>query len=431
MPQNPPVLAQIHTRKSILRTGLLAAGGIGGGLALGSRLGSDLTPAEVAAAGTSPVLAPPPVGSLAAANLDFAFRLQNTLLKSIAGQNLFFSPLSITTALAMVYNGAAGSTQKAMAATLAYKTLSQAQINAATYSLLTGLQQRDADIKLNIANSMWLRLGVPVVPAFSATLRSSYSATLQNLDFKSPHAPDTINAWVKQQTHGLIPEIVKSISADTMMFLINAMYFKAAWSVPFGKLATRPAPFTTGAGKQKSVPMMAQTSSFAYRKSATAEVIRLPYATGQFAMYVVLPAANTTLPAFLSRLTPGTWKAFLAGLVPQHGSIQLPKFSVSFGAGLKPALSALGMAQAFDPNSASFPGILAKQRAFITDVQHKAVMKVDENGTQAAAVTSIGVGATAVLIDTFHMIVNRPFFCAIRDEVTGTLLFAGAVEDPS
>ncbi len=434
MPHNHSDLARRHSRKTVLRTSLMVAGGIGAGLAIGARFGDAVPPVEAASAASRSYTLATGTSSLdllVAANLDFAFRLQNTLLKNAGGQNLFFSPLSVATALAMVFNGAAGSTQKAMAATLAYKSLSQAQINTATFGLLTGLRQRDSAIKLSIADSLWVRLGVSVAPAFTATLRNSYNASLQALDFKNPHAPDTINAWVKEQTHGLIPSIVKSIDADTVMFLINALYFKGAWSAQFRAPATQPGPFTTGSGKRKTLMMMEQTGTFAYAKSAAAEAIRLPYGAGRISMYVVLPASNTSLPAFLSRLNPSTWNALLAGLAPQHGSIQMPKFSVAYGSSLKPALSAMGMAQAFDPNTASFTGILEKQRAFITDVQHKAVMDVDENGTQAAAVTSIGVGATAVMVDSFHMAVNRPFFCAIRDDATGTLLFAGAIVDPS
>lgn len=427
-----PGLASRHTRKSVLQAGLRAAGGIGAGAALGSRFWNDL-PAADAAACTSQTAAgaTPSLAALTAANLDFALRLQTTLLKGAAGQNLFFSPLSITTALAMVFAGSAGSTQKAMATTLAYKSLSPKDVNAATYGLLAGLRQRDANVKLSIADSIWLRTGVAAVPAYTAALRTSYSAVLQTLDFKNPQAAATINAWVKQQTQGLIPTIVQSIPADTMMYLINALYFKSAWSSPFRPMSTQPGQFTTASGKQKTVPMMAQTDSFDHAKSATAEIIRLPYAAGGFAMYVVLPPAGTSAPDFLSRLTPATWNALIAGLTPQHGSIQMPRFSVTYSAGLKPALSTLGMAQAFDSASATFPGILQNQRAFISDVQHKAVMHVDESGTEAAAVTSIGVGATAIIASMFNMVVNRPFACVIRDDTTGTLLFAGMIEDPS
>jgi serpin B len=405
------------------------------GLTFGARFCSGAPGADAAAAGVSrasrPAGTPSGVDALVAANLDFAFRLQTAMLKGAAGQNLFISPLSVATALAMVFSGSAGSTQKAMATTLAYKSLSQRDVNAATLALLTGLQQRDKSIKLSIANSIWLRLGATVAPTFMATMHGSYGAALQTLDFTTPQAPATINAWVSKQTHGLIPSIVRSIDADTLMFLINALYFKGAWSSPFRQMSTQPAPFTTAAGKRATVPMMAQSGGFAYAKSASAEIIRLPYGAGGFAMYIVLPATGTSLPAFLGRLNPSAWHGLLSGLKPQHGSIQMPRLSVTFGAGLKPVLSAMGMGEAFDPNTATFPGILQKQNAYITDVQHKAVMHVDENGTEAAAVTSIGVGATAVIADMFHMVVDRPFMCAIRDETTGSLLFTGMIADPT
>lgn len=432
MPYHTAALAGRYARKTILKAGLTAAGGLAADLMFAPHYWSGV---QAAGAATAPRQASTGttagLGALTAANLDFALRLQSTLLKSAAGENLFFSPLSISTALAMIFAGSAGTTQKAMAATLAYKSLSPKDVNATSFSLLTSLQKRDTTVKLSIADSIWVRMGVVVVPAFTAALRSSYNATLQALDFKSPQAPVTINAWVKQQTHGLIPSIVQSIDADTMLFLINALYFKGTWSSPFNQMSTQPAPFTTASGKQKTVPMMSQTGSFGHIRSATAEIIRLPYGAGSFAMYIVLPPAGTTLSAFVSRLTPSAWSALVASLTPQHGSIQMPRFSATYAAGLKPALSTMGMAQAFDPESAAFPGILVKQRAFISEIKHRAVMHVDESGTEAAAVTSIGVGATAVIEPMFNMVVNRPFVCAIRDDATGTLLFTGAIADPS
>lgn len=433
MPYFPLDLAGCHTRKSVLKASLTAAGSLGAGMAFGPRSWQGLASAAAAARDTEPAVATrsaATVSALTTANLDFAFRLQSTLLKGATNQNLFFSPLSVATALAMVYDGSAGATQKAMASTLAYKSLLPKDVNSAMFDLLLGLQQRDVNIKLSIANSMWLRLGATVVPAFKTAMRSSYNAALQSLDFKSAKAPATINAWVNQQTHGLIPSIVGSIDADTMLLLIDALYFKGTWSALFSKSATQPGPFTTGSGKTKTVPMMDQTGQFMHLKSSAAEIIRLPYGAGGFAMYVVLPPSGTSAPAFAGRLNPAGWNALLAGLKPQHGNIQMPRFSVTYSAGLKSTLSAMGMAQAFSPSTASFPGILQGQHAFITGVQHKAVMRVDESGTEAAAVTSIGVGATAMIVPAFHMVVNRPFLCAIRDDTTGTLLFSGVIVEP-
>ncbi len=176
--------------------------------------------------------------------------------------------------------------------------------------------------------------------------------------------------------------------------------------------------------------MMSHTGYYSYTKQQGYEAIRLPYASGQFSMYIFLPAASTTLAAFLSGLTASSWTTMLKGLTGQHGSITMPRFTVNYTTSLNAALQSLGMGVAFDPNKADFSNMAKGQRLFISDVRHATVMQVDENGTKAAAVTSIGVGATAVMRDTFSMTVNRPFFCAIRDETSGTLLFLGTVVDP-
>jgi serpin B len=427
MPADAPTPMPRYTRRAAIRGGLLAAGAASAALTMGATL-----PARVLAAGAQATgsTGPSPAGALLAANLDFGFRLQNALAKAGLGQNLFFSPLSISTALAMVYNGAAGATQQAMAGALGYKTLRPSEVNAASLGLLTALRARDPQVALSIADSVWLRNGFAVVPGFAATLKTYYGAGLQSLNFGDSHAPGIINAWVSRETHGLIPSIIKSIDAATVMYLINAVYFKAAWSSPFQASETSPGTFTAGGGRPISVPMMANVGMFSYSKSESTEAIRLPYGVGKISMYIVLPAANSSLQACMKGLDAAAWTALVKTLRPQHGIIRMPRFSVSYGTSLKPALTALGMGQAFDPNTAVFPGIIQHERAFITDALHKALVKVDENGTLAAAVTSIGIGATAVIADTFTMDVNRPFFCAIRDDVSGALLFMGGIVNP-
>jgi serpin B len=253
---------------------------------------------------------------------------------------------------------------------------------------------------------------------------------LKALDFGDPRAPGTINAWVKQQTHGLIPSIVKTIDPATVLYLINALYFKGAWTAPFDTSATHPGPFTTGSGARKSMPMMSRNGTFSYVKTGRYEAIRLPYASGKLSMYIVLPAKTSNLQTLVGGLSAATWTALVASLTPSHGAVAVPRFMVDFDTSLKPSLSALGMGIAFDPNRATFGDMIQGERAYITDVRHRAIMKVDEAGTLAAAVTSIGIGVTAIQQDTFNMVVNRPYFCAIRDDVTGTLLFMGAVVNP-
>ncbi len=233
MTTDQPSAAPRCTRRTLVRRGLLAAGGIGAGLACSAGLSAHILNTGVEATSPNgPIAANPAITSaLLAANLDFGFRMQNTLLKSGLAQNLFFSPLSISTALDIVYDGAGGTTEQAMATTLGLKTLRQADVNAAMLSVLNGLRRRDPKITLSIADSIWLRNGLVAIPSFVTVLQTYYGTVLQNLDFSDPQAPSIINAWVSQQTHGLIPSIVKDIDAAMVIYLINAVYLKAPWAL--------------------------------------------------------------------------------------------------------------------------------------------------------------------------------------------------------
>ncbi|MGH2388250.1 MAG: serpin family protein [Chloroflexota bacterium] len=403
------------SRRAVLRAGLL------GGAALTIRPWSFGTAADAA---------PLPADTLAAANLTFAFRLRNAVSGTGAPTNLLLSPLSVSIALAMVFNGAHGATRRAMAAAMNLGTMTTADLNKANAALLAGLPTRDDKVDLEIADSLWQRQDLTLLPSFIAAVGKAYGAAPTRLDFADPRAPSVINAWVKKHTHGLIPRIVKQIPPEMVLFLVNALYFKGPWSAQFDPHATSPGPFTLQGGAMVKVPMMSHTSSYSYTKQPGYEAIRLPYASGQFSMYLFLPAASTSLSAFLAGLNAHSWATMLKGLSSRHGTIMMPRFSVNYTASLNDALGSLGMGVAFDRNQADFSAMARGRQLFISDVRHAAVMKVDEKGTIAAAVTSIGVGTTAIMEPQFTMTVNRPFFCAIRDETTGTILFLGTVVDP-
>jgi serpin B len=378
----------------------------------------------------SPARAAAPVDALAAANLGFALRLHGVLAQAAAGKNLFFSPLSVSIALAMVYNGARGSTLQAMARTAGFTGMSAADLNQAVSALLAGLHSRDRQVTLQLADSLWYRQGIGVAPAFVAALKATYGADATALDFASPSAPATINAWVKRQTHGLIPSIVGRIAPQDVLYLVNALYFKARWAAQFSPLNTAPGPFTLQNGQKVSVPMMTNNGSYGYAAAPDYQAISLPYESGQFSLVVVLPASASSLARFQHGLSAASWQQLVGTLTPHYGRLGLPRFTVDYSAGLRPALSDLGMAIAFDPNQANLSGMFTAIRGYISSVQHRAVMEVNERGTKAAAVTSVGVSATAVPSQSFSMVVNRPFFCAIRDNVSGTLLFIGSIVDP-
>lgn len=402
------------SRRAALKVGIASAASIGFALPPGRAFAR--TPSQTS--------------QLDAANLNFAFKLNALLAGASSSENLFFSPLSISLALAMVFNGARGSTLQALANATGFAGMSQADLNQAARALLAALQSRDPAVSLSIANSLWYRQGIAVSPTFAATLKSAYGANATALDFASPGAPVTINAWVNRTTHGLIPSIVHSIAPSDVLFLINALYFKAKWATQFSPSNTAPGPFTLASGQKKTLPLMNQMGTYGYRETALYQAISLPYAAGAFSMVIVLPSASSSLAQFQRGLNATAWQQLVSTLPMRYGRLVLPRFTVDYSASLRLPLSDLGMGIAFDPTQADLSGMFTAIRGFISGVQHRAVMAVNEQGTRAAAVTAIGVGATAMPMQTFTMVVDRPFFCVIRDNESGTVLFMGSIFHP-
>ena len=378
--------------------------------------------------GTSAHVAQP-----APAASKFAFRLYDKLLKQDPNTNVFVSPTSISFALAMTYNGAGGKTREAMARVLDIEGLTLDEVNSAFANQQRGPAQADPKVQLNIANSLWARKGITLKPDFLQRTKQHYDATVTTLDFRDPRAPDTINAWVKQKTNNLIDSIVDRISSDKVLFLINAIYFKGQWQQEFEKAQTKQAPFHLLNGQQKEVPLMTQTGKYVYFEDKDFQAVSLPYGTGRVSMYVFLPAPNTTLADFQKTITSENWENWMGHFRFAPGTVMLPRFEVTYEANLNEVLKALGMAEAFDPAAADFSGIMnSSERIYISEARHKAFAQVNEEGTKAAAVTSIGVSTTSVTIEPkpFVMRVDRPFFFAIRDNASGALLFMGSVVDP-
>ncbi|HEX6046024.1 MAG TPA: serpin family protein [Pyrinomonadaceae bacterium] len=379
-------------------------------------------------AGTSVHVAQP-----APAASKFAFRLYDKLLKQDPNTNVFVSPTSISFALAMTYNGAGGKTREAMARVLDIEGLTLDEVNNAFANLQRGPAPADPKVQLNIANSLWTRKGITFKPDFLQRARQHYDATVTTLNFDDPRAPDAINDWVKQKTNNLIDSIVDRISSDKILFLINAIYFKGQWKEEFEKAKTKQAPFHLLNGQQKEVPLMTQTGKYVYFEDKDFQAVSLPYGTGRVSMYVFLPASNTTLADFQKTITSENWENWMSRFRITPGTIMLPRFEVTYEANLNEALKAIGMAEAFDPMGADFSGMMnTGERVYISEVKHKAFAQINEEGTKAAAVTSVGVSTTSVTIEPkpFVMRVDRPFFFAIRDNANGALLFMGSVVDP-
>jgi len=370
---------------------------------------------------------------LVTANTNFGFKLYHEVAKAGAGKNVFISPASVALCLAMTYNGAVGETKEAMERALETRGLTHAELNRAYSELRSELENPDPKVQLQVANSLWARKGVSFNPAFIARNKDFYAAEVTALDFGDPGAPATINEWVKNKTRNKIEKIVDSIDAQSVLFLINAIYFKGAWSSEFDKAKTKDDMFTTGSGSRKRLPMMAQSGKYNYFESEKFQAVSLPYGGGRVSMYVFLPAAGTGIDQFLASLNATNWGSWMKQFSKTQGEIFLPRFKVEYEITLNDALKALGMGVAFDPDRADFTGMFqGAQNAFISKVKHKTFAEVNEEGTEAAAVTSTEMVVTSVAIPrkTFRMVVDHPFFFAIRDNRTGSVLFLGSIIDP-
>ena len=370
---------------------------------------------------------------LVSANTRFGFNLFAELGKKSTGKNLFISPTSIGLALAMTYNGAVGDTKIAMERALEIQGLNHSDLNRAYLELRSALESPDPKVQLNIANSLWAKKEVTFNPDFLARNKQFYGAEVTTLDFNNPGAPATINAWVNDKTKGKIEKIVDRIDAQSILFLINAIYFKGAWANEFDKAKTKDEPFTTAAGQPTQHPIMHQSGDYKYLEGKDFQAVSLPYAGGRVSMYIFLPAKDVRLEDFQKSLTAANWDTWLKQFVETKGEIGVPRFKIEYESTLNEALSALGMGVAFDPNRADFSGIAqGEERVFISSVKHKTFAEVNEEGTEAAAVTSVEMRATSAMRPrkAFRMIVDRPFFCAIADNKSGTVLFMGAINNP-
>jgi serine protease inhibitor len=371
--------------------------------------------------------------SMAARNNDFGFQIYKELYDG--DDNIMISPVSIAMALAMTYNGAEGETKEAMAKALQIQGIEMEKLNRNNLALLYFLKTADPQVTLNIANSIWMRQGFAFAPDFLSRVQDFYRAAAQELDFTDPKAADTMNNWVKENTQGLIEEIVEPpIDPLTVMFLINAVYFKGEWSEKFDKDMTSDQPFHLAPRESVMVPMMSQSGGYDYLSTPGFEALRLPYGKEKrMAMYLFLPDENSNLETFQKELSGENWANWLPLFAEKQGSILLPRFTLEYEETLNQALKALGMGIAFDPAGADFTAMVPEEGRddlYISEVKHKTFIQVDEVGTEAAAVTSVEMRVTSAPMYDFYLEFNRPFFYAIHDSETGAILFMGAVLNP-
>ena len=365
----------------------------------------------------------PDVSGVASANTRFGFNLLQDLREREPGANIFISPLSISIALTMTYNGAAGETEHAMAEVLEIGGLDRDTVNHSNAALRNSLKDPDPKVEISIANSIWSRQGVEFNPDFLERNRVFFGAEIASLDFSSPQATATINEWVDTNTNGKIEKIVERIDPQTLLFLINAIYFKGNWQDEFNKSMTRQGIFHLSDGSEKRVQMMRREGEYPYFRGTNFEATRLPYGDGRLGMYIFLPSRDSSLNKFLRNLNADNWEGWISQFQDRRHEMMLPRFKLEYEVRLNDTLEALGMGIAFG-SGADFSGM--GPSLFISEVRHKTFVEVNEEGTEAAAVTAV-VGVKSIP-SVFR--VDRPFFFAIYDAETETILFMGTVTEP-
>ena len=367
-------------------------------------------------------------------NADNAFGLDifkkvNEGLK--ADKNLMISPLSISLALAMAYNGAGGETKMQMETMLHKAGLTPDEINGSYKTLVEALKSHDAKVELAIANAIFYDQNFTVKPGFISTNKNYYAAEVDDLDFSKTTATlDRINGWVKTNTRGKIENILDKISPDEVMFLVNAIYFNGKWTYQFDKKKTQNRTFYKENGGEVQVPtMMLEKMTLPFAASEKFSMLELPYGSKKYSMLILLPNNNYTTNDVVEGLDQDVFKNWLDKLQEKSLKVYLPKFEFAYEKSLVECLKALGMVDAFSPFASDFSGISDRSDLFISEVKHKSFIKADEEGTEAAAVTSIGFELTSYQPDPVFD-VNRPFVFAIREKDTNALLFLGKVNDP-
>lgn len=376
----------------------------------------------------------PPVSnaekSVATSSGVFGLKLFKVVNDFEGDKNIFISPLSVSMALGMTLNGANGNTYDSMKTTLELNGLTQAEINEAYKNLINILTNVDPKVVFNIANSIWYRNTFSFEQDFINTNKTYFDAEASGLDFNHPESVDIINNWVNQNTKGKITQIINTIPKDAIMYLINAIYFKGDWKYRFDKDYTKDDFFTLEDGSRVPCKMMEQENYYNYLSNDMFQAVELPYGDSSFSMIIFLPKKD--ISDLINQFDAGNWNAWMNSLSFRKGDIWLPKFELNYEIKLNDVLKSMGMEIAFS-ELADFTKIYSPGSVYISNVKHKSYIKIDEEGTEAAAVTSIemiisssrGGGSSK-----FYMRIDKPFLFMIKDNSTNSLLFIGKIINP-
>lgn len=370
-----------------------------------------------------------------AAGNEFGFDLLQRINAANKSANVLISPLSLSSSLAMTYNGASGQTQKEMAQTLRLGVLPLPTINAANaalrFNLATAIPNNDPRLEISIANSLWAKKSVSFDAGFLARNKQFYDAKVSSLDLSTPAAAEAMNAWAKQNTKGKIEKMFDAPpGAQARLILLNAVYFNGKWQSQFDANDTRNATFYLQNGSEKQVPMMSRAGDYKYAKEKNFAVVELPYGKGDLSLILILPDKQISLDSLLTKISTQNWDEWRSGMHEQEGTVSVPRFKMEFEIELQNTLQKMGMTSAFSASLANFKKMRAQNDLFLSQVKQKTFIEVNEKGTEAAAVTENEMATKAEMDGPFEFIADRPFFGAIYEKNSGAILFVMIVREP-
>ncbi|NQU51073.1 MAG: serpin family protein [Bacteroidetes bacterium] len=349
-------------------------------------------------------------------------------------ENIMISPLSISVALAMTYNGADGETKTEMETVLNLNGLTADDINASYKMLIGALQSLDKDVALKIANAIYYSDNFSVKSDFISTNQNYYDAEVESLNFSSPSSVRTINDWVAEKTNDKILKIIENLSPNDRMILLNAIYFNGIWNKKFDKNGTEIRNFKKKDVTILEIPMMNKEDKLNYSSNELLQAIELPYGNGHYNMVLLLPEDGKTSQNIIEELSTENWKNWMADFETKDNVVvTMPRFKFAFDTRLKEVLKEMGMLKAFSPTLADFTGIANDENLHISSVLHKSFIDVNENGSEAAAVTAVIIGVTSAgpdQIQKIYFTVDKPFVFAITEKDTDAILFIGEVQNP-
>jgi serine protease inhibitor len=362
---------------------------------------------------------------------SFAFDIFMKVLGSAGeNENVMISPLSISYALSMTLNGADGATRDSMLKALRMSGITPDEINDSYKNLTGALLSVDKRVLISIANSVWVEKNFTVKKSFTDILTNYYDAESRSFDINDASAPDKINIWIEDKTNGLIKEMIDKLEDNTVMLLINAIYFKGKWKSQFDKSKTAEMPFYKNGGSNVDVPMMKQKNDYRVHEGDGFVVAEFPYGQGNFVMDIIIPNDQGSFSNTLAMVNDENYTSWINQMRSRETDLSFPRFKYGFKKKLKDILTDMGMGIAFS-DDADFSNITDLYDLLINDVAHQSFIETNEEGTEAAAATVVEIGTTSALPTPLVLKLDHPFIYIIREVTTNTIIFMGKVADPS